>query len=145
MGSSPIASSNCAKLTAVQGDRLAIGHSDTQRKGTVLPLLAIAHEASPGAFRFAGKVLLIVLRRFRLEAKHLDNTSRRLAEVQTCLDHLRIVEHNHRTGRYLRGQVAKVMFLDLSLPHQQFALVALLQWIFGNTLFGEVIIVILDL
>ena len=78
-------------------------------------------------------------------AKYLDNTSRRLAEVQTCLDHLRIVEHNHRTGRYLRGQVTEVMFLNLTLPNQQFALVALLQWIFGNTLFGEVIIVILDL
>ena len=140
-----LARSETSCTFAIQGDRLAIGHGDTQRKRTVLPLLAVAHEAGPGAFRFTGKVLLIVLRRFRFEAKHLDNPSRRFAEVQSCLNHLRVVEHNHRTGRYLRGQVAKVMFLNLALPHQQFALVALLQWIFGNTLFGEVIIVIFDL
>ena len=130
---------------AEQCNRLAVGHGHAQRERSLLPFLAVADQACPGAFCFAGKVLLIILRRLRFQAEHLDDASRRLPEVQAGLYHLRIVEYNHRTSRNLVRQVAEVMLFNRTLPHQQFALVALRERIFCYSFLGKIIVVILDL
>ncbi len=69
-----------------------------------------------------------------------------LAETQTRVDDPRVVIHKHRVLGQQAGQVGKQSRLppSLAVSHQQQTLVALLERMFGYSLVGQRIVVILD-
>ena len=66
---------------------------------SLLPFLQIAHQTIPLHTPFLGKVQLVVVGESGLETKHLNQCSLHtigglLAEMQSCLDDLCVVEHH---------------------------------------------------
>ena len=95
--------------------------------------------------------LFVVGRLSRFEQEHLDEGTRMfavgisLAEVHTCLNHLRIVKHHQRSLRQIVWQVIKDILPYLTfIINKEFGLVAARHRELGDTLVGQVILIVAD-
>ena len=87
--------------------------------------------------------LFVVGRESRFQQEHLDKGTRLLTEMQTRLNHLRIVENHESALWQMTGQIIEDVLSHLTvLIEQQFRVVALCQWEFCNALIRQRIIVI---
>ena len=59
------------------------------------PFLQIANHAEPAAFFRLLEGQYIIVRLYRLQTEYFNQSSRFLAKVQACLNHLCIVEYHH--------------------------------------------------
>ena len=95
--------------------------------------------------------LFVVGRLSRFEQEHLNEGTSMLtigigfAEVHTGLDHLRIVKHHQRSLRQVVGQVIKDILPYLTfIINKEFGLVAARHRELGDTLVGQVILIVAD-
>ena len=66
--------------------------------------------------------------------------------MQTCLNHLSIVEYHQRTLRQILRQMAETVVRDLTVTiDQQLRLVALSQGELSNALVGQWIVIVTDM
>ena len=111
-----------------------------------LPFLQIAYHAKPRANTCGLEHLLIVGRQIRLKQKDFDECAGRLAEVQTGLDYLGVVEHHKGSLRQMIWNIIENIFRHLTmLIKKQLAVVALRKRELGNTLVGQRIIVVFNM
>ncbi len=118
---------------------------ETDLQRPLLPLLQVAHDAAPDAPALHGEGALVVGRRMRFEAEHLDARPRRLVHDDAGADHLRVVEHEQRTGRKRLVEPSETALGNLSIPvNQQFRGRTFGQRKLGDPLVGERIVVVVD-
>ena len=86
--------------------------------------------------------LFVVGRLSRLQEEYLYQRARLLAEVQTCLDDLRIIIHHQSPLRQIVRQVVEDVLSYLTLVvDEQLRVVALSLWELGYALVGQLVIV----
>ena len=123
----------------------AFSHGERAPQRAGLPLFQIAHHAEPLDAPLLLKGERVVGRAVGLQAEHLDEGARLLAEVEAGQYDFRVVAHEERPGGQQPGQVVEVLFPDLpALVDEQFAPVAARQGVFGNPPFGQVVLEVFD-
>ena len=132
-------------------DPFSIINCQFSRQRPFLPFLQITHQTVPGTVACGLEHLFVVGRLSRFEQEHLDEGTRMLAvgsclaEVHTGLDHLRIVKHHQRSLRQVVGQVIKDILPYLTfIINKEFGLVAARHRELGDTLVGQVILIVAD-
>ena len=123
---------------------LAAVDLDHLRERTLLPALAVAHQAQPGAGTGGLEYLLVVARQHWLEAEDFDRGAGVLAETQAGVDDARVVVDEHRAlWQQCRHLVEAVLAHALrGRKLQQLALLPLVQGVLGDALVGQGIVVV---
>ena len=92
---------------ACQCHLIAISHHYFSRQSALFPFLQVAYQTVPLHTAFLREIQLVVIGHGRFQAEHLYQCSLhtclhlRLAEMQTSLNHLSIVEHHQRSLRQI--------------------------------------------
>ena len=96
-------------------------HSHLLRQHTTLPTVGVAYKALPHALLCFKEYLLIVTRLLRLKTEDLNCSTGLLAETQTCLNHLGIVEHHKCPLRYILWKIGeRVLTYNTFIIKQEF-------------------------
>ena len=93
-----------------------------------------------------GEIYGIIARCYRLEAEDFNERTLGFVKTEACVDHSRIVVHQHRVGREQLGKLGEDMigYSAIGLTHKQFALISEGQRVLCDALVGEVVVEIVD-
>ena len=123
--------------------QFAFAHRDAFFQFTLFPLFQVTDEASPRHAARGCKILLIVERRVRFEAEHLNQRTGRFIKVQTRLNHLGIVEHHEFTlFQVVRQVIEHVLFNFAFAVNQQFRFIAVCFRVFSDAFIGQRVVIV---
>ncbi len=118
-------------------------HAHAASQLLAFPLLQVAYHAQPRHRACLREILRIVGRACRLQAEHLDECARLLAEVHACLYDLGVVEHHQLSAADILRQRREDVFAYRTVAEeQQLGMVALRQRELGNPLVGQGVVVV---
>ena len=111
-------------LTHPRGTHPLTAHLITER--AFFPFLRVTHQTQPLAMSLRLEHLFIVGRQGGLQQENLNQRTRTFTEMQTRLNHLRVVENHQLTLRQILRQVVEHILPDSPLTvYQQLRVVAL--------------------
>jgi hypothetical protein len=107
----------------------------------LLPLLHIAHNATPLALAPYAECPFIVGRRVRFQTKDLDTSTRGLVHNYASAYNLGIVKDQQRPLWQLLGKVTEVALRNFAIAiYEEFGVCSVLQRELGYTLIGQLIV-----
>ena len=128
--------------TGSRQHHLFILHLQFSIQRPFLPFLQVTHQTEPRTLLRGLEHLFVVGRLGGFQEEHLNQRTCLLAEMQTGLDDLGIVEHHESALGQVLGQVEEEVLSHLTMMvDEQFRLVTLCLGEFRNALVGQIVVI----